>query len=254
MRRSSAALVLLVALLTVACGGSSGKTITGPPTSPTTPTPPPTTPTNRAPVITSMSASPAFGIAQLALFSMNASASDADGDTLTYTWDLGDGTQASGSSVTKTYTTQGSLVVRLTVNDGKGASLDVPTATASDTRTVVVGGMAGRWRLSTNACSPWGNGTFNLTLTQTGGRVEGSFDMPDGFCAAARGATGRTPSDAPGSIDVNGAVQIRLKLPSATFSDFIFRGTMTAPGDRVNGNLFNSGFTGESATLEKIGS
>lgn len=48
----------------------------------------------------------------------NASAStDPDGDSLTYTWDFGDGTQASGAVTHHTYSKSGSYNVTLTVDD-----------------------------------------------------------------------------------------------------------------------------------------
>lgn len=49
-----------------------------------------------------------------------AKSSDADRDSLTYEWNLGDGRTARGVDVTVTYPTKGSYVVMLTVRDGKG--------------------------------------------------------------------------------------------------------------------------------------
>ena len=50
--------------------------------------------------------------------SMSAAAStDADGQTLTYSWDFGDGTIGSGVSVTHTYSAAGSYTVRVIVTD-----------------------------------------------------------------------------------------------------------------------------------------
>ena len=46
---------------------------------------------------------------------------DANGDALTYSWDLGDGTGASGPTVTHTYFGNQSYVVWLTVTDPHGA-------------------------------------------------------------------------------------------------------------------------------------
>ena len=55
-----AALVILTVIGLTACGGDSGGS-SGSPSSPSTPTPP-TTPTNRAPVISSVSVNPAWGV------------------------------------------------------------------------------------------------------------------------------------------------------------------------------------------------
>ena len=59
---------------------------------------------------------------------------DADGDTLTYTWDFGDGATGDGAKVTHVYKTIGKYLVTLTVNDNSGTSCD----TASDSFTAVV--------------------------------------------------------------------------------------------------------------------
>ncbi len=47
---------------------------------------------------------------------------DPDGNALTYTWDFGDGTKASGLSVTHTYTTAGTYALKLTVSSSKATS------------------------------------------------------------------------------------------------------------------------------------
>ncbi len=50
------------------------------------------------------------------------SASDPDGDTLTYSWDFGDSTSGSGSSPTHQYTTAGIFTAQVTVDDGRGGT------------------------------------------------------------------------------------------------------------------------------------
>ncbi|MFA5772700.1 MAG: PKD domain-containing protein, partial [Thermoplasmata archaeon] len=49
---------------------------------------------------------------------------DPNGDTLTYSWDFGDGTTGSGKTATHTYSTQGSYTVTLTVKDSKNNAND----------------------------------------------------------------------------------------------------------------------------------
>jgi alpha-amylase len=50
---------------------------------------------------------------------LTSNSSDADGDNLELTWNLGDGTTATGSAVTHTYGSDGEYTVSLVANDGK---------------------------------------------------------------------------------------------------------------------------------------
>lgn len=52
---------------------------------------------------------------------------DADGDKLTYSWDLGDGGTASSQTVEHAYAQSGNYNVRLTVDDGTGTSCSTAT-------------------------------------------------------------------------------------------------------------------------------
>ncbi|MFH1199347.1 MAG: PKD domain-containing protein [Candidatus Omnitrophota bacterium] len=67
------------------------------------------------------------------IFDASAS-SDADGDTLTYAWDLGDGSKAKGAKVTHRYTKAGIYTITLTVDDNSGTVCS--SATSSFTATV----------------------------------------------------------------------------------------------------------------------
>ena len=71
-----------------------------------------------------------------------AASSDPDGDALTYQWDFGDGTQATGATVTHTWAQDGVYTVRLVVTDIRGLTdAIVSTATVANVAPIV-GGIA----------------------------------------------------------------------------------------------------------------
>ncbi|MCP4412738.1 MAG: PKD domain-containing protein, partial [Gammaproteobacteria bacterium] len=59
---------------------------------------------------------------------------DADGDTLSYMWNFGDGNTGEGAKVTHVYSKPGTYIVSLTVNDNSGTKCD----SATDSFTAVV--------------------------------------------------------------------------------------------------------------------
>lgn len=90
------------------------------------------TPVNVAPRIDSFSVSPTSGTRTLEV-NCEASASDANGDTLSYSWNMGNGTTKTGSSFTYQYSpsfswwdwlvkASKSYTITLTVSDGKGGT------------------------------------------------------------------------------------------------------------------------------------
>ena len=207
-----------------ACGSSGGGTTT--PT-PTTPTP---TATNHAPTISSMTVT-SFGISELGTFTGTASAADSDGDPITYTWDIG-GIAATGTSWTKTLSGNGTYTATLTVSDGKGGSV-------SDTRQLILGNMAGTW---TGILGPTALGSFQFTLTQTLGVVQGTyFDSTFG--------AGKIDPAEPGKIDSGGNVTMRVK--QGPFSDWTFTGVMDSTGRKIAGTVRGSGFMGQPFAIIK---
>ena len=68
-------------------------------------------------------ATPATGPAPLVVAFSSAGSADADGDTLSYSWDFGDGTALStAANPSHTYATRGSYTAVLTVSDGRGGT------------------------------------------------------------------------------------------------------------------------------------
>jgi PKD repeat protein len=181
-----------------------------------------------------MTVNPAFGIATLTSFAMTGAATDADGDPVTFEWELGDGTRATGPAVAKTYLTGGAATVTLTVSDGRGA-------TATDRRTVTVGTLNGAWSGTVNFGGN-DNRASTLSLLQVGGVVTGTLTIAPGF-------NGRTDPAQLGRIDSNGAFEIRWKVDP--FLDFTMRGQMDPTGLRISGGTFGSGFAGEPFVFDK---
>lgn len=214
--RQGCALAVLTALC--ACGSTPGPT--------PNPTPNPT-PTNRAPSITSMSFTPSFGIQQLTTFSFSASASDPDGDSVSYAWDIS-GFTFSNSSGNVFFTSGGTGTARLTVSDGKGLS-------STDTRTVIVGSATGNW------VGSFGNWNMTSNLTQTNGTITGNYGDQLG--------PGTLDAFAANTIDANGNITLRYK--QATFDDFTFTGTMDISGRRITGVVNGSGYSNQPFVMTK---
>jgi PKD repeat protein len=78
-----------------------------------------------------ISATPTSGSAPLTVTFDGSASSDSDGTIASYTWHFGDGSSASGKTVSHTYTTEASFTATLQVTDDLGA-----TASASTTITV----------------------------------------------------------------------------------------------------------------------
>jgi glucose/arabinose dehydrogenase len=77
-------------------------------------------PGNKTP-LARVSADPAWGAVPLDVQFTGSHSSDPDGDALSYDWDFGDGTpHSSEPDPTHVYTTKGTFVARLTVDDGRG--------------------------------------------------------------------------------------------------------------------------------------
>ena len=185
---------------------------------------------NRAPVVNTLNFAPSFGVAGLTQCSFNASSSDSAGDAITYAWDIA-GNPFTGTNGTVTFVNGFDGIARVTVTDSKGA-------TATDTRTFVVGTMSGSWLVTTG---PLLGSTFNLSQSATG-LVTGTFNLP-GI------GNGNTDPAQPGRMTA--AAQLTMRIKIGPFTDFNMIGTMDATGRVVSGNLQGSGFSGQPFTMVK---
>jgi glucose/arabinose dehydrogenase len=127
---------------------------------------------NQAPIISSAQASVTDGLAPLEV-TFTASATDAEGDSLTYQWTFGDGNVASGPVVggvippeTNTYLTSGVYTAWLTVSDSSHTTLSSPIEIRVGTPPVV------------SITSP-----MNMSLFRAGDMINFSASAidPDGF-------------------------------------------------------------------------
>lgn len=108
------------------------------------------------------------GVEDIAI-TFNGSASDADEDTLSYSWDFGDGHTANGQNVDHTYLWGGDFTVTLTVSDGHGGSdTDTTTATIGEVNDAPVADAGGPY-----------NGTVGTPITFDG-TASYDYDNEDG--------------------------------------------------------------------------
>lgn len=224
----AAALVIMSA-----CGGGGG----GTPAPTPTPTPPPAPQPNRNPVINSVSVNPTFGIATFTTYTFASSASDPDGDSLTYTWDLA-GNPRTGASQTIVFSNGGDFSGTLTVSDGKGGS-------ASQSVTFTSASTTGSW--TGNVPFSTGARVMNLNMTQStsSGATTANWTVP------SLSTTGILDPAAPNGIDANGRVTLRFKITNGPFLDFTFTGQMQTSGRSIAGSVSGSGFGGQPMTLTR---
>ena len=217
-------------------------------TSTTNPTPTPTpTPANQTPSITSLTVSPTFGVSGLTQIMMSASATDADGDALTYAWSFA-GMTASGATTTATLTGDGTIPVQVTVSDGRGA-------TATQSTNVTLGNFTGNWSLVAGPCgSQPGDQPAVMTLTQSGTSVTGTLFWPGPWCNQTPRSGGFLHD--PATIDAQGNFSApRISGNSGivgNFSDFALKGKMDTTGRTVTGMASQSGLDGFVFTMTKM--
>jgi PKD repeat protein len=132
---------------------------------------------NAAPVLTA-TRDPLGTIGAGDAVKFTASATDADGNPLTYAWDFGDGQTSTEQSPSHTYLTPGTFAAKVTVSDGKGGT-DVETfsivvemrkvtadqAISADVPLVLALGIGGS--ASVGAITPGVAGEYTASVTAT---------------------------------------------------------------------------------------
>lgn len=124
--------------------------------------------------------------------------SDADGDSLTYLWDFGDGSTGTGATPTHTYGENGPHPVTLTVSDSRGASaIDTTSTQIGHTVVLTVTGsppVAGVVVTAVKATGADGSGEYQVQLTDAAGQA--TFHLSDaGWLFHARNLGDRGPQD-----------------------------------------------------------
>jgi len=139
---------------------------------------------NDPPIAGTIGVSPsATGMAGITSYTFTAQgASDPDGDSLTYEWNLGDGATGSGQSTTHVYSDAGSFSVALTVAD-KDHKVTAPGTTVTVARS-----MAGVWA---GGVEPgFTNTLFSVNLTQSNTSLGGSMTFSGNLSGTVTGLTG----------------------------------------------------------------
>ncbi|MFV8050192.1 PQQ-dependent sugar dehydrogenase [Mycobacterium sp. 48b] len=129
---------------------------------------------NRAPTAV-VTATPSNGYSPLVVNFSSQGSGDPDPNTaLTYHWDFGDGTTSTEANPTKTYDTNGTYNVTLTVSDGE--------KTGQDTQSVTVGSTAPHdLTITTPQGEPLDNSKYNAgdTISFTGSALDQDETLPD---------------------------------------------------------------------------
>ena len=164
---------------------------------------------NAAPTVGGASASPSIGLAGSTEIQFSVQdATDPDDDSLTYTWDFGDGASTSSQSASHVYQSAPASKPKVTVSDGKKS--------ASAETSVTIRSMTGTWNANVFGAV--------FTLTQTGSSVSGAYRDADGPGTV----TGTVQSSSP---------RVTLTVNQAPFALFTFSGDPDTNINAINGSL-----------------
>jgi hypothetical protein len=168
------------------------------------------------------------GMVNVTSFSFTAQgASDPNNDTLSYTWNFGDGATGTGATATHVYSAPGTYKITLSVSDGK------KSANAPDGSVTVAANLSGGW---SGATDQGFSANVAWTLTQTGLALGGTMTL-SGSVTGSIGNTNGTvgQSTYPTSVDfTSGTFTVNNFTGTNTIR---FVGTTDATGATMTGTL-----------------
>jgi PKD repeat protein len=236
--------VALAALAGCGGGGGGGAPAEPPPAAPV-PAPPPPPAANQPPAATF--SAPASAVAGSAVLFDARGSTDADGDPLTFSWDFGNGVRGGGARGAHVFDRAGDYTVRLTVNDGRGASAQAERVISVSAGAAPAGFVDSRVSVRNERGLPLAG--VSVALADASGGSASATTGADGR-ATLRTGTGvplvlrfakdghaeqvqrlQVPaSDEPGFVQVT----LRERAPAVTLPDAAAGGTLAGPdGVRV---------------------
>jgi large repetitive protein len=184
---------------------------------------------------------PYSGAAGTAIQLDGSGSSDPDGDTpLTYAWDLGDGSTATGVAPTHTYGAAGTYTVSLVVTDSRGLASEPSTTTATIEAATAPSGILVRDTFSRTLSSGWGIPDIGAGW-HLGSAGPDDFSVRDGrgfivkYDNAMRNAVARDGSSSEGyGLHVQGIASFRIDTPPDNPNRFYTVQVYARRDDRVS--------------------
>lgn len=156
-----------------------------------------------------------------------------------YQWDFGDGNSKSGVTVNHTYRAGGKFNAKLTVTDDKGAK-------SSASKTITVKSLTGGWK--GYLYLGWVDIELKFYL------IQGGNDGRDltGETMWKYMGQGLYSDDITGRYKTDGTIDMMWKDKSGHYASVIVKGEPNNTFDRIDGNFYQSGFSGQRFTVKKV--